>query len=107
MLCKLVNDILKGKEKGNKRYFEIRFFNIEILVDNSSQTKVYIIEPIDNELDDPFEIMFPTLVYFVMTNHQGEGYSNYNLVYKKIKEMNIVKSFKKLRKIIRKSIEVI
>ena len=52
--------------------------------------KVKIIET-NNDLDDPFEIMFPTLVYFFMTNHEGEGYTNFSIFYKKIQERNMVK----------------
>ena len=103
MLYKLVNEVIKGKESEN--YFEISFLIIESFVNKNSLTKVNIIES-NEDLDDPFEIMFPTLVYFFMTNHEVEGYTNYNLFYKKIQEINMVKSFKRLRKIIRKAIEV-
>ena len=100
MLYKLV---IKGKE--SEKYFEIRFLIIELFVNKNSLTKVNIIE-LNEDFDDPFEIVFPTLVYFFMTNHEGEGYTNYNLFYKKIQEINMVKSFKRLRKMIRKTIEV-
>ena len=41
-----------------------------------------------------------------MTNHEGEGYTNFNIFYRRIQERNMVESFKRLRKIIRKAIEV-
>ena len=61
MLYKLVNEVIKGKE--SEKYFTIRFVIIELFVNKNSLTKVNIIESNEN-LDDPFEIMFPTLVYF-------------------------------------------
>ena len=75
---------------------------------NNPLTKVNVIEnEINDDLDDPFEIMFPTLVYFFMTNHdKEEGYSNYKLFCRKIKERNLESSFKKLRKHIHKAIEI-
>ena len=103
MLLKMVNEVIKGKE--SEKYFEIKFLIIDSYVNRRSLTKVNIIES-NEDLDDPFEIMFPTLVYFFMTNHKGEGYTNFNLFYKKIQEINMVKSFKRLRKTIRKAIEV-
>ena len=99
ILLKMVNEVIKGKE--SEKYFEIKFLIIDSYVNRRSLTKVNIIES-NEDLDDPFEIMFPTLVYFFMTNHQGEDYSNYNLFYKKLQEKNMVKSFKRLRKTIRR-----
>ena len=60
---------------------------IETGVKERPLTKVYVVEFGKNEnLDHPFEIMFPTLVYFFMTKHdKEEGYSNYKLFCKKIK----------------------
>ena len=88
-----------------KNILTIRFLIIELFVNKNSLTKVNIMES-NEDLDDPFEIMLATLVYFFMTNHEGEGYTNFNIFYRKIQEINMEKSFKRLRKIIRKAIEV-
>ena len=43
----------------------------------------------NENLDHPFEMMFPTLVYFFMTKHdKEEGYSNYKLFCKKLNQKN-------------------
>ena len=65
MLYKLVNEVIKGKE--SEKYFEIYSLIIELFVNKKSLTKANIIES-NEDVDDPFEIMFPTLVYFFMTN---------------------------------------
>ena len=71
-------------------------------------TKVYVVEFEKNEnLDHPFEIIFPTFVYFFMTKHgKEEGYSNYKLFFKKIKSKDLELSFKFLRREIRKAIQL-
>ena len=71
-------------------------------------TKVTIVELEKNEnLDDPFEIKFPTLVYYFMTNHKKEeGYSNYKLFCKKIKSRGLVLNYDYLRESIAKAIKI-
>ena len=71
-------------------------------------TKVIVVELEKNEnLDDPFEIKFPTLVYFFMTNHKKEeGYSNYKLFSKKIKSRGLVLNYDYLRESIDKAIKL-
>ena len=71
-------------------------------------TEVNIFELEKNELlDHPFEIKFPTLVYFFMTKHdKEEGYSNYKLFCKKIKSRDLKTNFRDLRKTICKAIQI-
>ena len=71
-------------------------------------TKVIVVELEKNEnLDDPFEIKFPTLVYFFMTNHKKEeDYSNYKLFSKKIKSRGLVLNYDYLRESIDKAIKL-
>ena len=73
--------------------------SIEMKVEKFPLTKVTIFELEENEnLDDPFEIKFPTLVYFFMTNHKKEeDYSNYKLFSKKIKSRELESHFNDLR----------
>ena len=52
------------------------FYLIEEKIKKFPLMKVNIYE-INDDLDGPFEIMFPTLVYFFMTNHyKQKGYTN-------------------------------
>ena len=71
-------------------------------------TKVNVVEFEKNEnLDYPFEIKFPTLVYFFMTNHKKEEcYSNYKLFSKKIKSRGLVLNYDYLRESIAKAIKL-
>ena len=83
-------------------------YSIEMKVEKFPLTKVNIFELEENKkLDDPFEIKFPTLVYFFMTNHKKEeGYSNYKLFSKKIKSRELESHFNDLRIILRETIQV-
>ena len=68
--------------------------------------KVNIYE-LNDDLDDPFEIMFPTLVYFFMTNHYEEkGYTNYYLFSRNIKSRKLVSDFDDLKRVICKVIDI-
>ena len=70
------------------------------------EVNVFELEKTEN-LDDPFEIKFPTLVYFFMIKHKKEeGYSNYKLFCKKIKLRDLELNFKDLRRIIREVIQI-
>ena len=84
------------------------FYSVEMEVEKFPLTKVNIFELEENEnLDDPFEIKFPTLVYFFMTNHKKEeGYSNYKLFSKKIKSRDLELHLNDLREIIGKSFSI-
>ena len=120
-LFRLVNDVIKEYEYDSEEYYSEekylfdpiyllgeRFDYIEFGVKESPLTKVYVVEFEKNEnLDHPFEIMFPTLVYFFMTKHdKEEGYSNYKLFCKKIESKKLVIPFKFLRREIRKAIQL-
>ena len=112
----LVNEVLKEYEYEVEEYdlfnpihlLGERFDYIEFGVKERPLTKVYVIEFEKNEnLDHPFEIMFPTLVYFFMTKHDKEEvYSNYKLFCKKIESKKLVLAFKFLRREIRKAIQL-
>ena len=84
------------------------FYSMERKVEKFPLTEVNIFELEENEdLEDSFEIKFPTLVYFFMTNHKKEeGYSNYKLFCKKIKSRDLELHFNDLREIIVKSISI-
>ena len=84
------------------------FYLIESKVNKFPLTEVNIFELEKNEnLDNPFEIKFPTLVYFFMTKHKKEeGYSNYKLFCKKIKSRDLELNFKYLRESIGKAIKI-
>ena len=111
-LFRLVNDVLKDYEyEYEGEEYDLwgeRFDYIENGVKERPLTKVTVIEFEKNEnLDHPFEIMFPTLVYFFMTKHKKEeGYSNYKLFCKKIQTKDLVLPFKFLRREIRKAIQL-
>ena len=67
-------------------------YSIEMKVEKFPRTKVNIFELEENEnLDDPFEIKFPTLVYFFMTNHKRELESHFNDLRRIIRETIQVK----------------
>ena len=79
-----------------------RFNSIVFKVGKFPLTEVNIFELEKNEnLDNPFEIKFPTLLYFFMTKHK-KGYSNYKLFCKKIKSRDLELDFKYLRESIGK-----
>ena len=85
-----------------------RFGSIVSKVDEFPLMKVNIFELEKNEnLDHPFQIKFPTLVYFFMTNHKKEeGYSNYKLFCKKIKSRHLELNFRDLRRVIGEVIQL-
>ena len=85
-----------------------KFYLIETKLEKFPLTEVKIFELKKNEnLDDPFEIKFPTLVYFFTTNHKKEeGYSDYKLFCKKIKSRDLELNFKDLRRIIGEAIQL-
>ena len=84
-----------------------RFNSIASNLGKFPLTKVTIVELEKNEnLHDPFEIKFPTLVYYFMTNHKKEGYSNYKLFCKKIKSRGLVLNYDYLRESIAKAIKM-
>ena len=81
---------------------------IDLKVGKFPLTEVNIFELEKNEnLDHPFEIKFPTLVYFFMTKHKKEeGYSNYKLFHKKIKSRDLELNYKYLRESIGKVVKL-
>ena len=108
----LINDVFNDREyEYEGEEYDLRrerFDYIEFGVKERPLTKVTVIEFEKNEnLDHPFEIMFPTLVYFFMTKHdKEEGYSNYKLFCKKIHKKDLVLPFKFLRRELRKAIKL-
>ena len=71
--------------------------------------KVTIVELEKKEnLGNPFEVKFPTLVYYFMTNHkkEEEGYSKYNTFFKKIRSRGLTVIYDYLVAVIAKAIEI-
>ena len=107
----LVSDVLKENEYEYdcEVYGSLgeRFKYIEKDVKESPLMKVNSVESEKNEnLDHPFEIMFPTLVYFFMRKHDKEDYWNYKLFCRKIQTKDLVLPFKFLRREILKVIKL-
>ena len=80
-LFDLVNKVINGYEGEDGDFILIKpevylpacFYSIAINLKYNPFTKVNVIEnEINDDDDDPFEIMFATLVYFFMTNHDEE-----------------------------------
>ena len=72
-------------------------------------TKVTIVELEKNEnLGNPFEVKFPTLVYYFMTNHEKEeeGYSKYKSFFRKIRSRGLVLNYYYLSACIAKAIKI-
>ena len=74
-----------------------------------SSIKVTIVELEKKEnLANPFEVKFPTLVYYFMTNHkkEEEGYSKYNTFFKKIRSRGLTLVYDYLTNILAKAVEI-
>ena len=79
---------LFGEDKDKQKVVLIRMLSIEKYLKSLHFTKIklfdenfdYFSDAIDDDYDDPFEIKFPSLSYFLMTVHFFvDEYSNFKL----------------------------